>query len=135
MRRLPLILGLVLIAGLTVHDIYEFFITNAGVRYFSSEPKRLVYVMLLGAAGGVVALGISRMSPISQRRLKLFALGGFGALLVAGAAFFGLLFQSHVVAEQLDGLGWVWVAWAMAAGMVWIEFRQVWRQSGNVGEQ
>jgi len=55
MRRIPLILGLVLITGLIIHDIYEFFVTNEGIRYFSSEPKRLLYVMLLGVAGGIVA--------------------------------------------------------------------------------
>ena len=136
MRRIPLIFGLILIAGLIIHDIYEFFVTNEGIRYFSSEPRRLLYVMLLGVVGGIVALGISRLSPASQRHLKLCALGGFGALLVVGCAFFGHLFYRLVGAERQDGLGWVWIAWAVAfvpmtvaAGMVWMEFRQVWRQT------
>ncbi len=89
MRRIPLILGLVLITGLVIQDIYEFFVTNEGIRYFSSKPARLLYVMLLGVAGGVAAFGISRLSPASQRRLKLLALGGFGGLLVAEVALFG----------------------------------------------
>ena len=89
MRRVPLILGLVLIAALIIHDIYEFFVTNEGIRYFSSEPRRLPYVVLLGIAGGIVAFGISRFSPASQRKLKLTALGGFGVLLVGALTFFG----------------------------------------------
>ena len=76
MRRIPLILGLVLIAALIVHDVYEFFVTNEGIRYFSSEPSRLLYVILLGIAGGMVALGISRISPASQRKLKPVRLHG-----------------------------------------------------------
>lgn len=136
MRRIPLIFGLVLIAGLIIHDIYEFFVTNEGIRYFSSEPRRLLYVMLLGVAGGFAAFGISRLSPVSQRSLKLLALGGFGILLVVAVAFFGYLFYRLAVAGLQDGLGWVWIAWAVAfvpmtvsAGMVWMEFRQVWRQT------
>jgi hypothetical protein len=62
MRRLPLILGLALIVALTIWEIYDFFVTNEGVRYFSSEPGRLVYVVLLALAGGLVAFAISRLS-------------------------------------------------------------------------
>ena len=98
MRGIPLILGLVLITGLIIHDIYEFFVTNEGIRYFSSDPRRLLYVMLLGVAGGFAAFGISRLSPASQRSLKLLALGGFGALLVVAVAFFGYLFYRLAVA-------------------------------------
>ncbi len=136
MRRIPLIFGLVLVTGLILHDIYEFFVTNEGIRYFSSEPRRLLYAMLLGVVGAMVTLGISRLSPAPQRHLKLCALGGFGALLVVGVAFFGHLFHRLIGAERQDGLGWVWTAWAVAfvpmtvvAVLVWMEFRQVWRQT------
>jgi hypothetical protein len=33
MRRWPLILGLALIAALTVLDIYDFFVSNEGIRF------------------------------------------------------------------------------------------------------
>ncbi|HOC57188.1 MAG TPA: hypothetical protein PKI20_16335 [Verrucomicrobiota bacterium] len=52
MRRIPLILGLMLITGMLIQDIYEFFVTNEGIHHFSSKPSRLLYVMLLGVAGG-----------------------------------------------------------------------------------
>ena len=136
MRRIPLILGLVLITGLIIRDVYEFFVTNEGIRYFSSEPRRLLYVMLLGIVGGIVALGISRSSPASQRKLKLVALGGFGSLLVVALAFFSYLFYHLAVAGLAEALKWVWIAWAMAfvpmavaAALVWLEFRRVWRQT------
>lgn len=136
MRRIPLILGLVLITGLIIHDVYEFFVTNEGLHYFSSKPTRLLYVMLLGVAGGLVAFGISRLSPTSQRNLKLVALGGFGGLLVVAVAFIGYLFYHLAVAGQQDALSWVWICWvvafipmALATGVVWLEFRRVWRQT------
>ena len=134
MRRIPLILVLVLIAGMIVRDVYEFFVTNEGIGHFSSKPSRLLYVMLLGLAGGAVALGISRLSPASQRSLKLMALGGFGSLLVAAVAFFGhllyLLASSPLREAQL--WGWIIAAFcsaAVAAVLVWSEFRQIWRQT------
>jgi hypothetical protein len=94
MRRLPLILGLALIVAMTVREVYDFFVTNAGIHYFSSEPRRLLYVLLLGAAGGVAAFMISRLSPNSQRALKLTALGAFGTFLIAVLG----LFAYHLIA-------------------------------------
>ena len=134
MRPVPLILGLVLITALIIHDVYEFFVTNEGIRYFSSEPRRLLYVMLLGVAGGIIAFGISRFSPASQRKLKLAALGGFGAFLIGALAFFGYLFYLLAAAAPKDTRMWGWIAAAFfsaaaAAGLVWLEFRQVWRQT------
>jgi len=40
------------------HVIYELFVTNEGIGYFSSRPSRVLYVMLLGLADGAVVLGI-----------------------------------------------------------------------------
>jgi hypothetical protein len=135
MRRIPLILGLVLITGLIIHDLYEFVVTNEGIRYFSSEPIRLAYVVLLGVAGGIVAFGISRLSPESQRNLKLFALGVFGLFLIGGAVFTGYLFWLLRTAPIIyDGAAWGWVlagfiSAALAAGVVSWEFSRVWTQA------
>jgi len=131
MRRVPLILGLVLITALMVHDVYEFFVTNNGVHYYLSEPRRLLYVMLLGVAGGVVAFGTSRLSPGSQRKLKLVGLGLFGSFLTG----FLIVFAYHVawlvsMVTKASMWGWVggtWLCLAVVAGCVWLEFRQVWR--------
>ncbi len=135
MRRFPLIFGLVLITALIIHDLYEFIVTNEGIRYFSSEPIRLAYVALLGVVGGMIAFGISRLSPASQRNLKLFALGGFGFFLIGGAVFVGYLFYSLQTAPSVyDGatIGWVFAGFsaaAVAAGVVLWEFARVWRQT------
>ena len=134
MRRIPLILGLVLIAGMIARDIYEFFVTNEGIAYFSSKPNRLLYVMLLGVGGGVVAFGISRLSPKSQSNLKLLALGGFGSVLVVAVAFFGHLLCRLAVAPLIEAPLWGWIiaafcSMAVAAVFIWLEFRQVWRRT------
>jgi hypothetical protein len=119
---------------LTIRDIYEFIVTNEGVRYFSSAPRRLLYVLLLGIGGGIVAFVISRLSPASQRSLKLMALGGFGCLLVAATAFFGYVLCSlpapPLTEAHLSGLAAaVFCSMAAFAVLVWLEFRQVWRQT------
>jgi FtsH-binding integral membrane protein len=131
MRHLPLLLGLVVIVALTVHDLYQFFVTDAGVGYFSSEPRRLLYVVLLGVAGGIVASMISRFSPGSQRKLKLAVLGGFAAFLTC---FLGLLVyhlaQTTPMVTKAGIWGWVIAAtlsFAAVTVLVWWEFRQVWR--------
>ena len=133
MRRLPLILGLTLIAAMTVWEVYDFFVTNEGIRYFSSEPRRLVPVMLLGLAGGAVAFGISRLSPGSQRTLKLTALGTFGTALLCALGFFAYsLARFAPMVSEAGAWGWIAVAFllfAVMAVLIWLEFRQVWRRT------
>jgi hypothetical protein len=134
MRRIPLILGFLVIAGMIVRDVYEFFVKNEGIRYFSSEPSHLLYVMLLGLAGAAVTLGISRLTPTSQRSLKLIALGGFGSLLVAAVAFFGHLLYLLASSPLIEARLWGWIiaafcSAAVATAFVWIGFRQTWRQT------
>lgn len=135
MRRIPLMLGLVLITGLIIHDLYEFFVTNEGIRYFSSDPRRLIYVLLLGVAGGVIAVGISRLSPSYLRALKLAALGTLGTVLVSGLCLFAyylalllpMVPEAGVWGLAAAALGFT--SFAVVAVLVWLEFRQIWRQA------
>jgi hypothetical protein len=135
MRRISLILGLVLITVLIIHDLYEFFVTNQGLSYFSSEPRRLLYVVLLAVSGGVVALGISRLSPGSQRTLKLAALGTFGAAIVSVLGLFAyhlarlLPMMREAGVWGLIAAALVFLSFSVVAVLVWLEFRQVWRQT------
>lgn len=133
MRRLPLILGLTMIVTMTVWELYAFFVTNEGVTYFSSEPRRLMLLVLLGLAGGGVAFGISRLSPGSQRALKLTALGTFGTVLLFALGFFGYSLARLAPMVSAGGAwGWMaaaFIAFAVLAILVWFEFRQVWRRT------
>jgi hypothetical protein len=133
MRRVPLILGLVLIVALVVHEVYDFLVTNEGVRYFSSDARRLIYVMLLGIAAGMIAFGISRLSPRSQRKLKLVGLGTLGVFVTGGYAFCAYVLSSAAsVTPGADIRGWavtVLVSGVVVAALVWFEFLQVLRQT------
>ena len=135
MRRVPLTLGLVLITALITHDLYEFFVTNEGIRYFASDPWRLIYVMLLGVAGGATTLGISKLSPGSQRTLKLTAVGTLGTVLILGLGLFGyhlarllpMVREAGTWGLTAGALGFL--SFAVAAVLVWLEFCQIWRQA------
>ncbi|HNQ73334.1 MAG TPA: hypothetical protein PKN95_06995 [Verrucomicrobiota bacterium] len=135
MRRLLLTLGLGLIGGLMAHDVYEFFVTNEGVAYFSAKPGQGLLVLLLALGGGVVALGISRLPSGVQRGLKLVALGGFGGALVAAAVCFAYWlcrFAASPLGNDAPSWGWSITAFcsvAVAAMLVWSEFRQVWKSA------
>lgn len=135
MHRLPLILGLVLIFAAVGWDLYDFFITNEGVRYYSEEPRRLLYAVLLGVFGGLGAFGISRLSPSSQRSLKLTMLGISGSFLLGlqGLFAYHLTWSAPIVCEA--GMwGWMAAAFVSFSAMtvfVSVEFLQVWKRNRN----
>jgi hypothetical protein len=133
MRLLPLILGLTLIVAMTIWEVYDFFVTNEGVRYFLSEPRRLVAVLLLSLAGGAVSFGFSRLSPGSLRTLKLAALGTFGTVLLLALGLFSYsLARFAPMVSEGGAWGWmagVFISFAVLAMLVWFEFHQVWRQT------
>ncbi len=133
MRRAALILALVLITSAIIHDICEFVAVNDGIRYFSSEPQRLLYVVLLSLLGGGVAYGIGRLSSNSQRTLKLAALGTFGTVLLVVLSLFAYLLARFAPMVSEAGMwGWVTAAFlscSFIVVVVWVEFRKAWRRT------
>ncbi len=136
MRFVPLILGLMLMASMTVLEIYDFLITNAGIAYYSSDSSRFMPVVILAFVGGVLALGISRLSPGSQRILKLAALGAVGAVLLHTLSMLIFLLNSLARIETIEieahSIGWIAAAVAssivLAVFVCW-EFWQTWRRA------
>jgi hypothetical protein len=118
---------------MTIWEVYDFFVTNEGVRYLLSEPRRLVAVLLLSLVGGAVAFGFSRLSPGSLRTLKLAALGTFGTVLPLALGLFAYsLARFAPMVSEGGAWGWmagVFISFAVLAMLVWSEFRQVWRQT------
>ena len=94
MRRAALILALVLITSAIIHDICEFVAVNDGIRYFSSEPQRLLYVVLLSllALVFIVSLVIILFAAKEQKRV----LGWFEWLLKLFPAKLRIKLQSFV---------------------------------------
>lgn len=90
---------LLMLAG----DVYRFIYIDDGIRYFSEEPERLLWVGLIALAGGLATVVVVRLSPIAQRRLKIVVLSGFGIALVL--MFLGLAWTlvtlDPVIAENL----------------------------------
>ena len=133
MRRWPLDLGLVLIAALTALDLYLVLAPEAEIYCFAWQPARLVYVALLGGAGGIVALVISRLPAAARRILKLATLAGMGALLTCELGFCAC-FLPHVASAGREGrfLGppaAAVLSLLVVTAMVWLEFGRVWRKS------
>ena len=136
MRKLPFIFGIALLAVLIVWDTYDFFVTDDGVRYFTSQPRHLLSVAVLGVVGGVLALAFSRLSPVARRTLRLLALGGFATCVTGFLAIFGVRLASFASTVTESGM-WVWVIAALAslsviAVLIWLEFYLVWRRHENV---
>lgn len=132
MRKIPVIFGLILLAVLAVWEVYEFLVTNDGVGYFTSHPRRLIYVVATAVVGGVLVLAFSRLSPIARRCFRLAALGGFGACLTV---FLGVCTARLVLfaAMVTDSGMWGWVIAALVSLsvvmiLVWTEFYFVWRR-------
>jgi hypothetical protein len=132
MRKIALIFGLMLGAGLTGNEVYHFFVTDDGVGYFTSQPHRLLYVASLGVIGGLMALAFNRVSLVVRRTLRLVTLGGFGASATAFLAIFAANTASLASMVKASGMsGWVIAALAslsIVTVLVWLEFYFVWRQ-------
>ena len=132
MRKIPLIIGLTLLAALTASETYEFFITNDGIGYFTSQPHRLLYIVGIGVVGGALALAFSRLSPVTRRTLRLAVLGGFGVCVTVFLATFAARLTSFT--SMVTGAGaWAWVITALIslsviAVLIWLEFYFVWRR-------
>lgn len=132
MRRLLLVLGLALLAILTIWDIYDFFVTDEGVRYFTSHPRRLGFVAAIAICGGLLALIFSRFSFSYRRRLTLLAVGGVASASTAFLGYFTYSLASVASLITQDGT-WYWVLATIAsltviASLLWFEFYQVYKR-------
>ena len=132
MRKLSLIIGITLLEVAAALEFYDFFVTNEGIRYFASQPQRLLYVAAIAIAGGLLAVGINRIPPGRRRTLTLVALGGFASSLSCMAGMFALRLLSFSSIITESGM-WGGVATALGAMSVmpvllWLEFYIVWKR-------
>jgi hypothetical protein len=132
MQKIPLIPGLMLVAALTVHDACQFLVTDDGVGYFTSQPRRLLYVAGIALIGGLLALAFSWLIPMTRRALRLTALGSFAACIMVFLTIFASRLASFASMVTESGM-WGWVIAALAslsvvAVLVWLEFDLVWRR-------
>lgn len=121
--------GFVLLAVLTGWEIYDFFVTNDGIRSFTSEPRRLLFVTGIALVGGGAVWAVGRLSTAAQRSLRLWALGGFATCVTCFLFIACLIPFSPVVTDS--GM-WGWMAVTIGsllavAGLLWFEFHRVWK--------
>jgi hypothetical protein len=127
-----LVLGGGLIVVALLWCLYEFVVINDGIAYYASNPGRLLYAILAGLIAGAVAVGIGRMSPKAQHRLKVAGLATLGTVLIlAILAVVWVLRSAGPMPEEMGFRGWSvagFLGWLVATVLVWLEFRRVLRQ-------
>jgi hypothetical protein len=127
--RAPLlVVALVLVC--TLADLIREFSANNTPNYFSSEPRRLLYVAGFAVAGGLLALAFSRLSRQMQRSVRLFGRGATASLLTA----FGTdsLYQTISLLPVIgaNSGGWLLLVVALLAAFatyLWFEFFHEWK--------
>jgi len=125
MKRWSIIIAAALFAICLVVDMVGEVLANETIQYFSSQPHRLLYVAAIAITGGFIALGFSRFSSRTQRRVKAFAWGAAASSLTAFIGYFGfrLASLSSLVIES-GGSRWVVLGLLLFSGIaayLWFE--------------
>ena len=94
MKKWSIIIAAALFATWLVVDTVREFFANETIQYFSSEPRRLLYVAAMAIVGGFAALGFSRLSPRTQRDVKVFAWGAAASTLTVFVGYFAVRLAS-----------------------------------------
>ena len=123
------VVGLVVICALA--DLIREFYANDTLNYFSSEPRRLLYVAGIAVAGGLLALVFCRLSRQAQRRVRLFGWGAAASLLTTfcGYSLYQSVSLSPVIVAN-SGADWLLLVPLMLAAMaayLWFEFYRAWK--------
>ena len=112
-------------AWLLVDTVREFF-ANETVRYFSSDPYRLLYVAAIGIAGGFAALGFVRLPARAQQQVRVFSRGAAASALTVIGGYFVFCFYSlsSFIAESGNAIGVLFVLLILACivAYLWLEF-------------
>jgi hypothetical protein len=131
MKRWVAITVVALVVICALPDLIREFYTNDTLNFFSSEPRRLLYVAAIAVAGGLVALTFSRLSGPSQRSAQLFGWGSAASLLTAfcGYSIYQSVSLSTVIVAN-SGAGWLPLVPLLLSAMaayLWFEFCRAWQ--------
>src|SRR6266496_947745 len=101
-----IVVALVVICGLA--DLIHEFYAKDTLHYFSSEPRRLLYVAGIALAGGLAALVFSRFSRQAQRGVRLFGWGAAASMqtLFSGYSLYQSVSLSPIIVAN-SGAGWL----------------------------
>lgn len=134
MTTTRILVALVFLVAMTGWEFYGFVVEDQGLRYFASDPRRLLLPLVIGVVGGVLALGVSQFSPGIKRNWKLAVLGGVAVLQTALLAGLGMVARSVLTGEipYLDAATKRWlvaglVSLAISGGFSWLELYRAWK--------
>ena len=132
MKKWSIIIAAALVAAWMVIDTLRQFFANETIQYFSSEPHRLLYVIAIAIAGGLVALAFDSLSPLVKRRVRLFGWGAAASTLTTFVAYmiFCLAPLSSFLIES-GNTPWLLLALVLLllsgiASYFWFEFYRAW---------
>ncbi|MFH0793704.1 MAG: hypothetical protein V2A74_06690 [bacterium] len=129
MKKARIIVALVVLVALVI-DLYEFFFTDGGIRYYMAEPRLLLWVIAFAVGFGLYIFSFERLSPPMQRRTKLVVVG-FLALAVTGFvgwfAYAMLQFWDEIVGWGMIGQNWPILLPGGLAAWLWFEFIKAWK--------
>ena len=133
MKKWSIIAAITVFAIFAVADLVHDFVANDPIGYFSTEPRRLLYVAAIAIAGGLAALGFYWLSPRAQRRVRVFSWGAAASTMTAvvGYLVFCFLSLSSFIVESggiirvLEVL-LLLLLFSGIAAYFWFEFRRVW---------
>lgn len=135
MKRFFFILGLLMIAALTVAEIYDFFVTNQGVDYFSSHPQRLFYVAGIAVLGGVIAFAYGRLSATWKRTTRLSVLAVMAVALTGFCCFMAVAAVRILAEPSFASYRWpvagCWLLFLAFAVWLWFEFWHLLRKGAT----
>jgi hypothetical protein len=126
MKRRSIILGAVVVGAWIVVDTVREFLANETLEYFATKPVRLLHVAAIAIVGGLAALGFARLSPSTQRQVRVFAWGAAASALTLFVVWFAfrLALLASLVVES-GGSVWGLLAWLLfvaVAAYLWFEF-------------
>lgn len=117
---------MVAFAIFAIADLVHDFVTNDPIGYFSTEPHRLFYVVVIAIAGGLAALGFDRLPRRAKRHVIVFAWGTAASTTTVFTGYFAICFfslSSFII--EFGSTFWIlFVPFVLAgiAAYLWVEF-------------
>ncbi len=129
-----IIAATLLVTWLVADTVREFFV-NETIQYFSSEPHGLLCVAAIAIIGGFVGLGFYRLSPRTQRHIRVSVWGAAAGTLTAFVVYFAfrLASLSSLVVDS-GSSAWGMLAFLFSSAIavyLWFEFYRAWKTGAS----
>jgi len=132
MKKTRYIVAVTAFAIFAVADLVHDFVANDPIGYFSTEPRRLLYVAAIAIAGGLATLGYYGLSPRVHRHIELFGRGAAASIMTAfvGYCVYRFLSFAAYYGGSVRAI-WLLPLLLMLSGIaayLWYEFCRAWKK-------